>query len=493
MNSTVATAAQLGVEAPRPRQLWIGRPATRPLLALTLATALLWALVGEHMSWPTGARVAVGVFGLAIISWTVLQLPDTPVALVACLALIGFGVTTPTALYSSLGHSLIWLLLGAFILAAVVLQSGLAERWSLLAVSGASTASRLLVRLTWVILATTFIVPSTSGRAALLLPVFLVLAQVIGDARVVRAMAILFPSVILLSACASLLGAGAHLVAVDFMSRMGHDAPSFMLWAWWAAPYGVVSSFAATGLINFMFLNAAERSAPIKMPEVDRSPLDRAQKGTLIVVFLTVAAWATSGLHGIDAALIALVGALAITCKPITGVNMKAALKKVEWNLILFLATTLVLGETLLNSGAAQALADALLEAVPLQQLGTAGVMMTAVLVALLSHLLITSRTARALVLLPTVALPLAATGINPALLIFVCVLGSGFCQTLAVSAKPVALFARAELPRELRDESTSVDTSLLKLSLALLPVMAALLWCFAMYVWPLQGLSLEG
>jgi solute carrier family 13 (sodium-dependent dicarboxylate transporter), member 2/3/5 len=465
----------------------------RHIIALMLAGNLLGLLLMAVPDWPVHARAALGVFGLAVIGWTVLQLDDTPVALAASLALIGLGVAAPEALYASLGESLIWLLIGAFVLAAVLQQSGLAERWALRAVAGAGTAQQLLVRLTWVILATTFIVPSTSGRAALLLPVFLVLARAVGDVRIVRALTLLFPSVILLSACASLLGAGAHLVAVDFMRRIGHEAPSFALWAWWAAPFAVLSSFAATALISALFLDRTSRHQALTLPAPDRRPLSNTQRNVVTITLLTVAAWATTGLHGVDATLVALLGALAITCKPLTGVDMKAALKKVEWNLVLFLAATLVLGEALLHSGAAKALADALMQAVPLQGLGTAGVLMLAVVIALLSHLLITSRTARALVLLPTVALPLAATGLNPALLIFVCVVGSGFCQTLAVSAKPVALFARAELPAELTDPRTPIDVSLLHLSLALLPVMVALLCVFAYAVWPAQGLPLRG
>jgi solute carrier family 13 (sodium-dependent dicarboxylate transporter), member 2/3/5 len=320
-----------------------------------------------------------------------------------------------------------------------------------------------------------------------------VLARAVDDARIVRAMALLFPSVILLSACASLLGAGAHLVAVDFMQRLGHDAPSFALWAWWAAPFAIVSSFAATALITALFLDRESRAKTLQLPSPTRKPLTRQQRGVVAVMLLTVAAWAGSALHGVDAALVALLGALAITCKPLTGVDMKTALKKVEWNLVLFLAATLVLGEALLHSGAARALTDALLNAVPLAQWSAASVLLLAAAVALLSHLLITSRTARALVLLPTVALPLAATGLNPALLIFVCAVGSGFCQTLAVSAKPVALFARAELPAELEDTRSSMDSALLRLSLALLPLMALLLWGFALVVWPLQGLPLHG
>jgi solute carrier family 13 (sodium-dependent dicarboxylate transporter), member 2/3/5 len=489
----MSTTMTLDLEGRTLRSVLPAAPLARPLLAAALAGLTLTLLMSELTPWPATARIAVGVFAFAVIAWTVLRLADTPVALAACIALIALGGATPQAFYASLGDSLIWLLIGAFIIAAVLQHSGLAERWALQAVAGAHTAPRLLMRLTWVIAATAFIVPSTSGRAALLLPVFLVLARAVGDARIVRALALLFPSVILLSACASLLGAGAHLVAVDFMRRLGHDAPSFALWAWWAAPFAIVSSFAATALISALFLDHEARAKPLQLPTIERKPLTRQQRGVVAVTLLTVAAWAGGALHGVDATLVALLGALAITCKPLTGVDMKTALKKVEWNLVLFLAATLVLGEALLHSGAARALADTLLNAVPLTQWGAAGVLMLAVAIALLSHLLITSRTARALVLLPTVALPLAATGLNPALLIFVCVVGSGFCQTLAVSAKPVALFARAELPPELVDPRASIDSALLRLSLALLPLMALLLWAFALVVWPMQGLPLQG
>jgi solute carrier family 13 (sodium-dependent dicarboxylate transporter), member 2/3/5 len=175
-------------------------------------------------------------------------------------------------------------------------------------------------------------------------------------------------------------------------------------------------------------------------------------------------------------------GAIAVTCKPLTGIDLKGAIKKVEWNLILFLAATMVMGEALLESGAAKVLAQGLLAALPVDALGRTGVLLVASLLALLSHLVITSRTARATVLIPAVALPLAALGPDAGLLIFVTVVGSGFCQTLSVSAKPVAMFAQADAP-------TYRDADLLRLSLALLPLMLALLMLFALVVWPLQGL----
>lgn len=147
------------------------------------------------------------------------------------------------------------------------------------------------------------------------------------------------------------------------------------------------------------------------------------------------------------------------------------------------MAATLVMGEALLHSGAAGALADMLVSALALDRLPVLAELTAAAGIALLSHLLITSRTARAAVLIPTVALPIAAAGLDPALLIFVAVLGSGFCQTLTVSAKPVAVFAGDGTPH-------FGAADLLRLSAALLPGLWVLLVAFAAVVWPAQGLG---
>jgi hypothetical protein len=60
---------------------------------------------------------------------------------------------------------------------------------------------------------------------------------------------------------------------------------------------------------------------------------------------------------------------------------------------------------------------------------------------------------------------------------------GSGFCQTLMVSAKPVAIFAG-------EDRQHYGPRDLARLSLALLPALWLLLVLFAAVVWPRQGLA---
>jgi solute carrier family 13 (sodium-dependent dicarboxylate transporter), member 2/3/5 len=466
--------------------------ALRVLLAPPLAAVLAAGLWFGLPALAAEGRLALLVFALAIVAWTVLRLPEMPVAVAAAGALVLLGVTPIEDFHRSLGDGLVWLLICAFVLGAVIRASGLAERYVLAAVAGAGSVRRLFHRLTWVIGATAFLVPSTSGRAALLLPVFLCLAGALSQRRLVRALALLFPTVILLSACGSLLGAGAHLIAIDVIARLGLPAPGFFDWALLGLPIALATSVAATELILWLFLTRAERGVAPALPARSPEPLTRPQRWVLAITVATTVAFATTPWHGVDASLVALGGALAATCSGATGVSMKAALKGVEWSLILFLAATLTLGHALLASGAAEWIATQALAAVPaaVRQQPT-WLLGAVVLVAMLSHLVITSRSARAAVLIPTLALPLAVQPTQAAQLILVVTIASGFCQTLMVSAKPVALYARGTAGAG--DENASrpaafSEADLLRLSLALMPVFALLVLAAVLWLWPWLG-----
>ncbi len=460
-------------------------------VALVLALAVIGLVFRVDTTLERPAQVALVVFGLALIGWTVLQLEDTPVALAAGAALVLLGAARPAALYGGLGDALIWLLLGAFVVSAALAGSGLAERWTRSAWAGAGSMHGLMHRLNLAVGVTAFIVPSTSARAALLMPMALALLQALPSAPARKAVLMLMPTSVLLTACASLLGAGAHLVAADWIERLGGPQVGFAQWAVWAAPFALVSSVLATECIARLCLCTKERRRPLApaLASSNASPLSAQQRAVAAITALTVVGWATSSWHGVEMAVVALLGALAITIKPLTGLDMKSALKKVEWNLLIFLAATLVMGHALLDTGAAQALSAGLMAALGVEAGAgwpVAAALALAALLALLSHLVITSRTARALVLLPTVAVPLAATGVDPVLLVMVCAVGSGFCQTLRVSAKPVALFAAAEV------DATSAlnEKDLLRLSAVLLLPLWLLLIAFALWIWPWMGVN---
>lgn len=470
--SVIATPSPLTTT---PAALRVPRLRTLSALALAGIGGALLLLAPPALAAP--ARLALAVFGLALIAWTVLRWDETAVALAGALALLAGGAVTPEAFRASLGSELVWLLVGAFVIGAAWQQTCLAERWLLSATRGARSVGGLAWRSTLVTAATAFVIPSTSARAALLRPVFDALAARLDGERERRALGLLFPSVILLSAGASLLGAGAHLIATDMIARLDGPALGLAGWALVAAPFALLTCIAATVAVLAGFLNRDERWRPLAPAPATAAPLTRGQRGVAMVTGLTLLAWCTTPWHGIEAWAVALAGALAATCPPITGLSLRSALKKVEWNLLLFLTATLVMGRALVDSGAAQGLAAGLVAAWPAAA-GPQAAVMLAGAVAMASHLVVPSRTARVAVLIPTVALPLAAAGADPVLLVLVVTLGSGFCQTLAVSAKPVALFATGDAP-------AFTDVDLLRLAAMLALPVYALLVVFALGVWP--------
>lgn len=449
-------------------------------------SAMLIFLAIDGLTIPM--RLSLAVFVTTLVCWVILDLPETPVALSGAIALAISGTITSEAVYASLGKDIIWLMLAAFILAAVLQASGLIEKLLLRNLTRLRSVTALFYLLTLVIFATAFVIPSTSARAAILLPVYVALAGAAENVRFNRALALLFPTIILLSAGASLTGAGAHLVAADFIARTGGHEIDFISWIVFAAPFSLAISLIACALILHLFLNKDERkeALPLLTAVEQNNPLSRQQKILLFITGATVLLFATTSLHGIDMPLIALIAALLVTSEKLSPVPFKKALKLVEWNLLLFLAGTLVIGEALLSTGTAHYIAGRMLSAFgegladyPFVIIGFAAIIAT------FSHIVINSRTARATVLIPALALPLAGLGVAATPLILVVVLASGFCQTLLVSAKPVTLFGTSE-PQPFN------QADLLRLACWLIVPFITLLLVFALFIWPLQGLNIN-
>lgn len=456
----------------------------RSLGAVVLSLVLIasaWTIPSELSH---EARVCVIVLGLAIIGWTLTDLGDTAIALGACLALVASGVVRQGDLHGALGHELVWLLIGAFVMAAVLKASGLTEHLAFMLVRRLGTVRALFYGLTAMLVATALFVPSTSGRAALALPVFLALADKIGNPARVRALALLFPTVILLSAGGSLIGAGAHLIAVDFIRMLEGRTFDYLAWLMIGMPMALVVSFGATELVLRMFLSREDCAAPLGFTGLPKRDLT-VQDGCLTgMVLATVMLWMTSAWHGFSIAIVTVAAALVMTAPGLSPLSLKKAMKSVEWDMLLFMAATLLIGEALLDTNADEWAGSRLVSLVGGASQASLGMIVLVVIgLSLAAHLVITSRTARVTVLIPTVIIPLAGFGLDPAALIMICVMGTGFCQTLAASAKPVALYAGLE-------RETYAGSDLLKLSLALAPLMAMTLAVFGFLIWPWQGLS---
>ncbi|NOK59425.1 MAG: hypothetical protein GFH27_549283n115 [Chloroflexi bacterium AL-W] len=443
------------------------------------------------------ARIAFITFGLAIIGWVFTKINDTYVALVAALIGTILSASQPEQFFETLGESTIWLLFASFIIAAAFAESGLSHRLAVYVTTHVSSVNHLFYMLTSVLIATAFIVPATSGRAALMLPVFLAISKGITNPRIGRALALLFPTIILLSAVASMIGAGAHLVMIEILWHMNGERVGFGQWILLGLPLALVSSFVSCWVILHLFLSRSERRlvlhfTPEQLAQTDSlknttvtGSLGRKERTILAVIGLLIVFWSTEGLHGVNSTLIALIGALVVTMPNVGILSFKDAVKHVEWNLLLFMAATLVLSEALIKSGAAEWLVNHMFTAWGGQaSLTPTSLVIMVIMVSLLAHLVITSRTARSSVLVPLVILLVVSLGYNATAFAFLSTAAAGFCLTLPVSAKPLAIFSQVEV-------STFKPRHQLLLSGVLFPIHVGLLMIFAFFVWPMSGLSL--
>lgn len=457
---------------------------------LVLGAVALLVCTQDGLS-PHG-RVTLLVFAAATCAWMLTKLDDTFVALAAALLLVFAGVLRGDDLFGALGGSTIWLLIAAFVLAAGIGATGLPARVAVALVGRARGVRQLAHLVTAALVLTAFAVPATSGRAALALPVFLALAQGLADRpRVVRALSLLFPTVILLSAVATLIGAGAHLITSQLLLTATGTGIGFGQWLLLGLPLAVVSAHLSAELVLLLCTRRADRKRPLWL-DVDElrartdapsGPLTPAERRALGVLACASAVWLTEQWHGVPAAVVALGAALVITAPRVGTVALNPALAGVPWSLLVFMAATAAMGTALISSGAATWLAD------HLAGIGgdQVGVLVVVVAVSTMAHLAVQSRSARSSVLIPVV-IPLAvAFGMNPAALAFAATAAAGFCHTLPSSAKPVAIFARAP-----DGVPTFTRTDLLRLSVPLAPLSAALVAGFALTVWPLFGLRLS-
>ncbi|MEV7285694.1 SLC13 family permease [Streptomyces sp. NPDC093252] len=460
-------------------------------LCLALSLCAVLAVPGTFPGLSGTARLTLAVFALATCAWIATPIDDTYIALGAGLALTVTGVISSDTFFGTLGDSTVWLLICAFVLAAAVTRTGLAGRAAAFLVGGARSVRQLTHLTTAALVVTAFAVPATSGRAALALPVFLALAKALSEhRRLVVMLALLFPTVILLSAVATLIGAGAHLITVSVLWESTGERVGFTEWLLIGLPLAVVSSHLAAEVVLLTTTRRADRKLPVEISAADiqqhteepvTGPWSAAESRCALLLATVVLLWCSEPLHQVPPALVALIGAVVAASPAIGTVKLKDALKTVPWSLLLFMAATMAMGVALSDSGAAKWLVSGLPTGVG-PEVFLAGV----IAISTAAHLVLQSRSARSSVLVPLVVAAAVGVGVNPVAAALASTAAAGFCHTLPASAKPVALFA------EVPGVATYTPRDLLRMSAFLAPLTAVLVLVFAVVVWPVMGVPLR-
>ena len=317
----------------------------------------------------------LAIFVAAIILWITEAIPNYLTSLLVILGIVLCGVTSDKTAYAQLGHPVMWLNILSFILASMLVKTQVAKRFALWFVlkfgrnSGGIILSFIIINLVL-----SAFISATTAKAAILLPIFMVIAAIYGATggehrnNFGRNLILQNLFQINLGANAFLTGSGAALLAGSLIAgAMGIGSFSYQDWFKAAFPMSVLLILIAwfVGSKIYFPLKKEERVPQIEggmerlREELNKLGKMKFEEYKAIAIFLCVLIlWATDKQHGINQTAVAFMGAV-VALLPGVGV-VKWNDVDIPWHLLLFSAGAYTLGAGLDATGLPGTLIDAL-------------------------------------------------------------------------------------------------------------------------------------
>jgi anion transporter len=302
-------------------------------------------------------KAMLAIFVASLILWITEAIPNYLTSLILIITLVLTGVLPEKVAYAQLGHKVMWLNIMSFVLASMLVATGVAKRFALwFIIKFGKSASSVIISFLVINLALSLFISATTAKAAILLPVFMVVAAIYGASNgkknnVGRNVLLqnLFQNN--MGASSFLTGSGANLLAASLIAgALGSDI-FFSQW--------MIASFpVAMGLMIIAWIIGTKIIFPIKKEDrkpkipggMDSLKKDLAALGKVsfnevksIIIFVSILVlWVTDKWHGISPTAVAFVGAI-VALLPKIGI-VKWNDVDIPWHLLLFSAGAYTLG-----------------------------------------------------------------------------------------------------------------------------------------------------
>lgn len=268
--------------------------------------------------WSHGADWQISMFGATIATtlllWLLSLLPDFVPALLAMLAFLVFGLAPESVVLSGFASKAFLLTLSVLGLGAVVVESGLARRYSLMLLHhlpSHTLSHQLAVFLTGALFTPT--VPTIAGRATMIAPVVDQIANRWDAPTRARASTMLYTTgldSIHYLAPVFLTAAPANLMIFALLPPQDQQAYDFIFWAYAASLSGLILLLSyllcAGWFFRKSFAAVADTRARIGEELAALGPLSAAEWTALVGIVALSLGILTTGWHHIDIHLLAL-------------------------------------------------------------------------------------------------------------------------------------------------------------------------------------------
>ena len=358
----------MGVEIDR-RPLWVilGLKGIRPLFFITLLLGF-WAFV----SLPTfegltrSGHNSIAVFLLCLILWVSNAIPLAITSILAVVLIPLLGVLSNQEAYSLFGNEAVFFILGAFILAGAVMNSGLSNRVALAIMERfGGSPKRLLVSI-FLLAASLSCIMSEHAVAAMLFPIVLEIAKSLklrpGKSGYGKLLFLSLAWGCVIGGIATFLGGARVPLAVGILKESTGDGVGFFYYTLSVLPIVVVMLVVGYAVLSRVF------SIDIESVEEAREVLQErghsmgkvkvVEYAVGIVLIGTVITWSFFG-EVLGLANIALASVVILFVFKL--VRWKDIEEYVNWGIILMYGGAIALGTSLERSGAALWLAESIM------------------------------------------------------------------------------------------------------------------------------------
>ncbi len=300
----------------------------------------------------------LAIFISSIILWMTQAIPNYLTSLMLIISLVLTGVLSEKTAYAQLGHPVMWLNIMSFVLASMLVVTGLAKRFALwLILRFGKNASTIFLSFIVINMILSAFISATTAKAAILLPIFMVIAAVYGAQggknrnNFGRSIVLQNLLCINLGAGAFVTGSGANLLGAALIGGAISGSVFFADWMLAMFPFMLTMMFIGyiVAMKIFFPLSPQER-----LPQIEGGmerlrdeykklgPVTMLEKKSAVIFVAILGFWATDSLHGISPTAVAFVGAI-IALLPKYGI-VEWNEVDVPWHLMLFSAGAYTLG-----------------------------------------------------------------------------------------------------------------------------------------------------
>lgn len=353
---------------PKPAPL-AGRPADsiRAALLIGACIAAVW-IAGSAMNAPP-ALIWAGALVLSTVScWAVGVLPEPTATLLFFLSAVVFHIAPPTVVFSGFTSTAWWLMFGGAVTGVALRSTGLALRLAdIIFHKRVGTYPQVITTVALSAVGLAFLMPSTTGRVLLLMPIVLALADRLGFA----------------AGSNGRIGMVMTVAAASYMpptTILPANIPNSVLLGAASSLYHINLSYGSYLLLHFPVLGALKtvvliwvicKLFPENGPMPAQAPAARTAMGAqervlAVILALAVAGFATDAWHGISPAWISLAACIVCLLPGIGLVSPKALTEQVHLVPLIYVAGFLGLGAVVESTGLGSAISAGLLHVLPL-------------------------------------------------------------------------------------------------------------------------------